>query len=219
VNVSKFRFPIAFFLSLVFTTGIFAFMRFVTSSRGEVGEQAAITKFEFVRLKRSENVEEKVREKPKIEKPEQELVQPTLSIAQEDAKSEALDVQALAKGLGQEFGSAGGGGGTGRRGGMSGPGFSSGLADRGAIPLVRVEPQYPPQAQRQKLEGWVVVGFTITTGGSTKDIVVLQSSHSVFEKAAVQAVAKWKYQPQMEAGKPVEVPNQKMKLGFKLGEG
>ena len=217
--MSRFRFPIAFLLSLILTTGIFAFMRFVTDSRGTVGEQGAITKFEFVRLKRSENVEAKVREKPKIEKPEQELQQPTLSIAQEENTSEELDVQALASGLGKEFGSAGGGGGTGRRGGMGGPGFSSGLADRGAIPLVRVDPQYPPQAQRQKLEGWVVVRFTITTAGSTKDGVVMKSSHAVFEKNALQAVSKWKYQPQMEAGKPVEVPNQQVKLSFQLGKG
>ena len=46
--MSRFRFPIAFLLSLILTTGIFAFMRFVTNSRGHVGEQGAITKFEFV---------------------------------------------------------------------------------------------------------------------------------------------------------------------------
>lgn len=202
--MSKFRFPIAFILSLILTTGIFAFMRYVTDSRGDVADQGAITKFEFVRLKRSETVEAKVREKPKIEKPEQELEQPMLSIAQEEGASEELDVQALASGLGAEFGSAGGGGGTGRRGGMSGPGFSSGLADRGAIPLVRVEPQYPPQAQRKKLEGWVHAVWTITTAGSTRDAKVVKSSNAIFEKALLQAISKWKYQPQMEAGKPVE---------------
>ncbi len=206
--MSKFRFPIAFLLSLILTTLIFAFMRFVTDSRGDVADQGAITKFEFVRLKRSENVEAKVREKPKIEKPEQELEQPMLSIAQEEGASEELDVQALASGLGAEFGSAGGGGGTGRRGGMNGPGFSSGLADRGAIPLVRVEPQYPPQAQRKKLEGWVHARFTITTAGSTRDATVVKSSNAIFEKALLQAVSKWKYQPQMEAGKPVEAPGE-----------
>ena len=206
--MSSLRFPIAFLLSLILTTGIFAFMRYVTDSRGDVGEQGAITKFEFVRLKRSENVEAKVREKPKIEKPEQELEQPMLSIAQEEGASEELDVQALASGLGAEFGSAGGGGGTGRRGGMNGPGFSSGLADRGAIPLVRVEPQYPPQAQRKKLEGWVHARFTITTAGSTRDASVVKSSNAIFEKALLQAVTKWKYQPQMEAGKPVEAPGE-----------
>lgn len=206
--MSKFRFPIAFLLSLILTTMIFAFMRYVTDSRGDVADQGAITKFEFVRLKRSENVEPKVREKPKIEKPEQELEQPMVSIAQEEGASEELDVQALALGLGAEFGSAGGGGGTGRRGGMNRPRLSSGLADRGAIPLVRVEPQYPPQAQRKKLEGWVHARFTITTAGSIRDAKVVKSSNAIFEKALLQAVSKWKYQPQMEAGKPVEAPGE-----------
>ena len=100
--------------------------------------------------------------------------------------------------------------------GMGGLGFSAGLADRGALPLVRVEPQYPPQAQRQKLEGWVQVRFTISTAGSVKDAVVVKSSHEMFERNALQAVNKWKYQPEMRAGKPAEAPDQKVVVRFKM---
>jgi len=123
-------------------------------------------------------------------------------------------VQALAAGLGAEFGSAGGGGGDGT--GMGGLGFSAGLADRGALPLVRVEPQYPPQAQRRKLEGWVQVRFTISTAGSVKDATVIKSSDAVFERNALQAVNRWKYQPQMQAGKPTEAAGQQVVVRFKM---
>jgi protein TonB len=99
---------------------------------------------------------------------------------------------------------------------MGGLGFNAGLADRAPLPLVRVEPQYPPQAQRRKLEGWVQVRFTISTAGSIKDAVVLKSSHSLFERSALTAVSKWKYQPQLAAGKPVEAPGIVVTLRFRM---
>jgi protein TonB len=99
---------------------------------------------------------------------------------------------------------------------MGGLGFNAGLADRAPLPLVRVEPQYPPQAQRRKLEGWVQVRFTISTAGSVKDAAVIKSSDAVFERNALQAVNKWKYQPQMSAGKPTEAPGQQVVVRFKM---
>lgn len=212
------RFPIALLLSLVLTTGLFGFMRLLTNARSEAVEASEITKIEFVRLRRSENIEAKKREKPEIEKPEQEPVTPTMAVAEEQGVEVALDVQALASGLGSEFGSAGGKG-RGGASGMGGPGFSAGLADRSALPLVRVDPQYPPQAQRKKLEGWVQVRFTISTVGSVKNPAVVKSSDRVFEKNAVAAVSKWKYQPQLKAGKPVEVAGKQVMVRFQLPKG
>jgi protein TonB len=81
---------------------------------------------------------------------------------------------------------------------------------------VRVEPQYPPQAARRGLEGWVQVRFTISTAGSIKNAVVVESSDSVFERAAIAAVSKWKYQPQMQAGKPVETSGVQVVLRFQM---
>jgi len=83
---------------------------------------------------------------------------------------------------------------------------------------VRVEPQYPPQAARRGLEGWVHVRFTITTAGSIKDAQVVKSSHGVFERPALQAVAKWKYQPQTKDGKPVEAQSETV-LRFEMPKG
>lgn len=214
MSVASLRFPISLLLALLVTLGLFGFMRALTNARGETGASAAVTKVEFVRLRRETEIEEKKREKVEREKPEQAPVTPTLSVAKEEGVDVALDVQALAAGLGAEFGSAGGGGGDGT--GMGGLGFSAGLADRGALPLVRVEPQYPPQAQRRKLEGWVQVRFTISTAGSVKDATVIKSSDPVFERNAIQAVNKWKYQPQMQAGKPTEAPGQQVVVRFKM---
>jgi protein TonB len=218
MSVSRFRFPVALLLSLVFTTGLFSLMRLVTNARSQEVDASEITKVDFVRLRRSENIEAKKREKPEIEKPEQAPSTPTMAVAEEQGVKVALDVTALAAGLGAEFGSAGGKG-DGGAGGMGGPGFSTGLADRGALPLVRVDPQYPPQAQRKKLEGWVQVRFTLTTAGSVKDPAVVKSSDAVFEKSAIAAVRKWKYQPQLKAGKPVEVAGKQVMVRFQLPKG
>jgi protein TonB len=167
-----------------------------------------------VRLRRELEIEEKVREKPERVKPEQQPVTPTLAVAQQDEGGFdlALDVKAIASGVGGQFGSAGGGGGD----GAGGFAFSAGLTDREPLPLVRVEPQYPPQARQRKLEGWVQVRFTISTAGSVKDAIAVKSSHSLFERSAVQAVSRWKYQPQLRAGKPAEAPGQQVVVRFKM---
>jgi protein TonB len=49
-----------------------------------------------------------------------------------------------------------------------------------------------------------------------KDAAIVKSSHSVFERSALQAVAKWKYQPQLRDGKPAEAPDQQVVLRFEL---
>jgi len=211
--VSKLRFPIALLLSGVISVGLFSTLSALINVRGETEQALALSKVEFVRLKRSVEIEEKKREKVERVKPEQAPVTPTLAVAKEEGIDLGLDVEAIAAGLGAEFGSAGGGGGDGTGGALA---FSAGLSDRDAVPLVRVEPEYPPQARQRRLEGWVQVQFTISTAGSVKDAVVVKSSHALFERNAVQAVNKWKYQPLLREGKPAEAPGQQVVLRFKM---
>jgi protein TonB len=214
--VDKLRFPIATLLAGTIVSVLFGALHAASNVRATVSEALALSKVEFVRLRTSMEIEEKKREKPQIEKPEQAPVTPTMQIAKESGVSLELDVEAIAAGLGAEFGSAGGGGGDGtRRGALA---FSAGLSDRDPLPLVRVEPAYPPQAARRGLEGWVHVRFTITTAGSIKDPTVVKSSHGVFERAALAAVAKWKYQPQTREGKPVEATAETV-LRFEMPKG
>lgn len=175
----------------------------------------AVSKVEFVRLRREVEVEEKKREKPQRIKPEQAPVIPTMSVAKEQGVNLDLDVQAIAAGLGGQFGSAGGSGGDGR-GVPGGLGFGGAMSDRGVLPLVRVEPQYPPQAAKRGLEGWVQLQFTVTSAGSVDGVSVVKSSNAVFERAAVDAVRKWKYEPQMQAGTAIATPGVDVVLRFKM---
>jgi len=210
------RFPVAFAAALLLTASMFGFLGRMTKVRTEATETVQLSKVEFVRLRREVEVEEKKREKPQRIKPEQAPVVPTMQVAEQKGVDLGLDVQAIAAGIGgAEFGSAGGGGGDGR-GIPGGLAFGGGMSDRGVLPLVRVEPQYPPQAARRGLEGWVQLRFTISTAGSVKDVAVVKSSNAIFERAAAAAVGKWKYEPQVRGGQSVETPGIEVVLRFKL---
>ncbi|HYN22158.1 MAG TPA: TonB family protein, partial [Thermoanaerobaculia bacterium] len=164
-----------------------------------VATLTATAKIDFTQLRRSGQVEAIRRAKPKVEKPEQTPAAPSLALEQASSSDARAEVSALAAPLG-----VGGGAGIGGILGVGG-GFSGGGGlDRDPVPLVRIDPQYPSQAQQRRLEGWVHVRFTISGAGTVKGAKVVKSSDLVFESAALRAVEQWKYQPQMDAGKPID---------------
>jgi TonB family protein len=88
--------------------------------------------------------------------------------------------------------------------------------DRDVIPLVRIAPDYPPEAVQQRLEGHVILEFTITAEGATKDITVAESSSPIFEEAAIKAVSRWRYSPRVVDGAGVERPGTRTVIRFAL---
>lgn len=98
---------------------------------------------------------------------------------------------------------------------IGGPG-SMNIAEGDYLPIVRVAPVYPSRAQSRGLEGFVDMSFTVTATGSVKDPIVLQSTSSLFERAATRAVLKFKYKPRVVDGIPVEVTGVKTRITFKL---
>ncbi len=205
----------AFLMSILVTTGLFSFMRAVTDFDGETDATTPAVKLELAKLRPPTEIEPKLREKPKIKKPDPQPVVPTFDRVDEDDARPAFDLTNIARDLGTIHADSRGDGRTGIRGVV----FRSGLADRDPLPLVRVDPQYPPQAQQKRLEGWVHVHFTVSSAGSVEDAGVVESSDRVFEQSALQAVAKWKYQPSLRAGKPVAAPDQRVVLRFQQPEG
>jgi protein TonB len=70
--------------------------------------------------------------------------------------------------------------------------------------LAKPEALYPPQAFRDRVEGWVEVEFTVNERGTTGDIVVVAGEpQGVFDAAATEAVAAWRYLPRIVNGQPV----------------
>jgi periplasmic protein TonB len=100
---------------------------------------------------------------------------------------------------------------------IGGPGGMN-IAEGDYLPIVRVAPVYPARALSRGVEGYVDMSFTVTTAGTVKDPVVLFSTSSLFDRAATQAVLKFKYKPRVVDGQPVEVPNVKTRITFKIEE-
>jgi protein TonB len=89
--------------------------------------------------------------------------------------------------------------------------------DTDVIPLVRVNPQYPPRAQSAGVEGRVHLRFTVTPQGTTTDVQVVSAEPpGYFESAAMSAVKKYKYRPRVEGGQPIAKPGVEVVLSFKL---
>jgi len=69
------------------------------------------------------------------------------------------------------------------------------------IPLVRIPPIYPMRAANRRIQGWVKVEFTITKEGTVKNPVIVASKpSSIFNRAALKAIKRWKFKPHIMAG-------------------
>ncbi len=66
-------------------------------------------------------------------------------------------------------------------------------------------PEYPDAARSRGADGWVDIIFTVHTDGSVGDITVAGAEPAgIFEQAAMASVRKWRYQPILRDGRPVE---------------
>ncbi|MCY4210987.1 MAG: energy transducer TonB [Gammaproteobacteria bacterium] len=96
-------------------------------------------------------------------------------------------------------------------------GFGLAPSDGEYLPIVKVQPIYPRRAQSRGIEGYVIVEFTVTKSGTTKDIRVVESvPPGVFDRASIAAAAKFKYKPRIVEGQPIEVPGVQNKITFEL---
>ena len=83
-------------------------------------------------------------------------------------------------------------------------GLSRGL-DGDVTPIVQAKPEYPPRELSRGTQGWVRVQFSVTSIGTVRDAVVVDSEpDAVFDQAALKAIARWRYNPRVENGEAVE---------------
>ena len=94
-----------------------------------------------------------------------------------------------------------------------------GLPDGDARPIVRVNPKYPMDAARQGIEGWVKLVFDISAIGEVINVKIVDSTPKrIFDKAAKQALRKWKYRAKSVEGKPVSQHNFSVQLDFTMSK-
>lgn len=76
---------------------------------------------------------------------------------------------------------------------------------RGAVLLESYQPEYPAAAARRRQEGWVDVRFTVDVDGSVRDVEAIDSAGgNVFNRPAIAAVSRWRFQPALDNGVPVK---------------
>ena len=187
--------------SVVTVTLLFVMQLLIVTGKQALTDPRERHKLEFVRVKRNENlnVEDIVPEKPPKppetppETPPQDMDNvnpdaPTINVAPPTVQADT---------------------------GIGGPSGMN-IAEGDYLPIVRVAPVYPARALSRGLEGFVDLSFTVTTAGTVEDPIVLQSTSSLFERAAIRAVLKFKYKPRVVDGVPVRVPGVKTRISFQL---
>ncbi len=200
------RLSICIGLACIVTFGLFWTMQALISMSGQLKEGRPAPSIEFVRLKRDSAPEEKKREPPKRQKPEQQPPPPDMNLTQNmnpsEAVGEILPMVDTAVEL-EKASSLGAGGG-----------------DRDVVPLVRVDPEYPPQAKQRRIEGWVDVEFTIGPAGTVEDVKVIDANpRGIFEQATLRAVRRYRYNPKIVDGVAVARHGVQVRIRFELAGG
>jgi len=95
---------------------------------------------------------------------------------------------------------------------------------RGNLPIdnqlviaIGFPPEYPNRALTRGIEGYAVVGFSVSAAGSVFDPYILESEpKGVFDRASLKAIAKFKYRARKVNGRPVSTDGQRYMFTFKL---
>ncbi len=198
------RYGLAAVLASGVTFGLFYLMQaLIWMGSAEAEELFTGQVIEFVRLKRESELELKKRRMPEKRPPEEEPPPPELDLARPLRPEQSLDAMSIALRQQVDIG-----------GGLD---LSMVASDQDIVPIVRVDPQYPIRAADRGIEGWVEVEFTISAAGTVKEpVVVAFHPSSVFNRAAIRAIRKWKYSPKIEDGVAVERTGVNVRINFSL---
>ncbi len=202
-----------FLLALACALGLFSLMYTVIHVGGHGLEKAeTLQTIDFVRLRRDSQVESMERRKPPPPPPKPPP--PPSKMRVETAAVQAGGGGFAMPNVNLNANVSGGG-----FLGQMGSGGAGGMFDGDIIPLQRIPPQYPRDAARNGITGWVQLEVQVNPDGTVRAARVLESQpKGLFEAAAVQAVLRWKFKPKVVNGQPVAQKGAQ-KIEFNLGSG
>ena len=202
-TLNPLRFVPAFFVGLTIITSMFWLLHtLITHSSVAVGQLEVLPTIDFVRLKKSFEVETRER-KPPPELPQKDVAPevPTQRMSVDGPSSAGVNIGQIK--VDKDV--------------AKNTGFALSASDGEYLPIVKVAPLYPASAQSRGIEGYVLLEFTVTETGATADPVIIESKpEGVFDSAAAKAVLKFKYKPRVENGLPIRVPGVRHVITFKL---
>ena len=197
------RWSSAIVVASLATFAVFWMMQtLISSGNSVVNEESFGRLIEFVDVSQDEDVQTKQRKvnkppAPPVEPPKPDIPKP--SIQAQSANEFDLGAIDLSADLTIDAGLAGSGG------------------DGDFLPIVKVAPQYPRRALQKGIEGHVTVEFTVTALGTVIDPRVIDANPpNVFNRAAMNAVKKFKYKPKIVDGKAQAVTGVRNIIRFEL---
>jgi len=194
------RLAIAFVTATVVTFLLLWTMQILIASGKKALTAKQDFKFvDFVRVKRNEelNVDENKPEPPP--KPETPPDAPPPQSMDDVDTSQAVSMTAVGASIDADVGIGG---------------FQ--IVDGDYLPIVKVAPIYPRRALSRGVEGNCLVQFTVTELGTVRDPAIIECTSSLFERASMNAVLKFKYKPRVVDGNPIEVPGVQHVITYKL---
>ncbi len=197
------RYIVGVSLGAVVTLGLFYLMHWLIHT-DETGltEAPSGRIVDFVRVEQDETVQRRDR-RPEPPPPPDEPP-PDVPDAEFDADpgDVGVDIGSVAMDTGLDISGTGG--------------FQS---DGDYLPIVRVEPVYPRRALQRGIEGYVLLEFTVTETGSVENPEVVEADPpGVFDRAAIQAALRFKYQPRVVDGEPIAVHGVQNLITFELDD-
>ena len=189
----------AFGLAILVAIGLFWMMHaLVYLSGGAIAKREDLGGIDFVRLKRQESLQERERRKPEKPPPPKKPPPPPKLKSVQTPKPQQQPQQMNLPNLNLPT-NIGGGPFLGTYSATPTSGSSQ------AVPLVRIQPQYPRRAARAGTEGYVTMSLVINPDGTVRDAKVTDAQpRGVFERSAIAAILKWKFKPRVIDGQPVE---------------
>jgi len=197
------RFSLAGILSVIATFLLFFLMQnLIRSSVTVITEDSGpVYTLDFVRVKPVEHVNHINRVEPPPAVKEQPPLPPVVPFEKTTVETSTIVIGEVVKEIGPGPGNGGG--------------VPSGEGDY--LPIFKVIPVYPIAASTRGIEGYTIVEYTVTTNGSTRDIRVIEAEPStIFNRASIEAAAKFKYKPRVIDGTAVEVRGVKNMFTFEL---
>jgi protein TonB len=185
-------------MSILFSLVLFALLYgAIHAGKFVAEEREQLQTIDFVRLKRDSEVETLSRRKPPPP-PAQPPPPAKMRVAAEAVQQGPAGMEIPTLNLSATVGG-------GPIGGQVGKGGAGGMFDGDLLPLQRIPPQYPRDAARAGITGWVQLEVLVNADGTVRTAKVLDSKpRGIFEASAVQAVMRWKFKPKIQDGKPVE---------------
>lgn len=191
--------PISLIMSILVTLGLIASMYALIKMKDpELDEKTAFKLPKFTYVAKNEDVQTIAPKPPRPDEVQEQPDVPETKIVPDrvDVNSD-LGLGAVKVGINRDL-----------------KGFNSN--DGEYLPIFRAPPIFPRRALERGICGWVELTYTVTSAGTTKDAVVVNSSSKMFERNAVKAALKYKYKPRQVGGKAVDVPNVGILISFKV---